>query len=102
MNCSALIKKVKGWFAPFKINWNVRVHNKTFWVSLVPASLLLVQTGAAVFGVTLEVDNLGDRLLAVANAAFAVLAILGVVNDPTTKGISDSEQAMSYTEPKGK
>ena len=101
MEFYTFIKKMKEWFASSKINWNVRVHNKAFWVSLVPASLLFVQTGAAVFGVNLDVGELGNRLLAVVNAAFALLAILGVVNDPTTKGMCDSEQAMTYTEPKG-
>ncbi len=34
------------------------------------------------------------------HAVFAVLVILGVVTDPTTAGVSDSKQAMTYTEPK--
>ena len=82
------------------INWTVRARNKTFWLSLIPAVLLLVQVVAAVFGITLEVDGLGDKLLAVVNALFAVLCILGVVNDPTTAGICDSRQAMDYKTPK--
>ena len=55
-----------------------------------------------VFGLSLELSTLGDQLLGVVNALFAVLAILGVVNDPTTQGISDSGQAMTYDSPKGK
>lgn len=82
------------------INWSVRFKNKTFWLSLIPAVLLLVQVVAAVFGYTLDLGALGDKLLAVVNALFAVLAILGVVNDPTTAGVSDSKQAMSYTTPR--
>ncbi|MBM6888636.1 phage holin, partial [Pseudoflavonifractor phocaeensis] len=61
------------------INWKVRFANKAFWLSLIPAVLLLVQVVAAVFGYTLELGDLGNRLLAVVNALFAVLAILGVV-----------------------
>lgn len=83
------------------INWKVRFSNKTFWLSLIPAVLLLVQVVAAVFGYTLDLGALGDKLLAVVNALFAVLTILGVVADPTTKGMSDSEQAMTYEKPKG-
>lgn len=83
------------------INWIVRLKNKTFWLSLIPAVLLLVQVVAAVFGYTLDLGDLGNKLLAVVNAVFAVLAILGVVTDPTTKGVSDSAQAMLYDEPKG-
>ena len=85
-----------------KINWKVRIKNKNFWIALVPALLLLVQVVASVFGYSLELGDLGNKLLAVVNAAFAVLSILGIVTDPTTKGISDSEQAMTYTKPKGK
>lgn len=82
------------------INWTVRLKNKTFWLSLIPAVLLLVQVVAAVFGITLDLGELGSKLLAVVNAVFAVLVILGVVNDPTTAGMSDSNQAMTYTKPK--
>ena len=41
-----------------------------------------------------------EKLLAVVNALFAVLAILGIVTDPTTEGVSDSRQAMSYDKPR--
>lgn len=83
-----------------KINWEVRIKNKTFWLALIPAVLLLVQVVAAVFGYTLDLGDLGNKLLDVVNAVFALLVILGVVNDPTTKGVSDSKQAMTYTIPK--
>ena len=55
---------------------------------------------AAVFGYTLDFGDLGNKLLAVVNAVFALLAILGVVNDPTTAGVADSTQALTYQEPK--
>lgn len=82
------------------INWIARLKNKNFWISLIPAVLLLVQTIAAVFGFTLDFGELGNQLLSVVNALFAVLVILGVVNDPTTSGLGDSKQALTYTEPK--
>ena len=84
------------------INWRVRIKNKNFWISLIPAVLLLVQVVAAVFGFTLELGELGDKLLAVVNALFAVLTILGIVTDPTTAGVGDSKLAMTYTKPKKK
>jgi len=84
------------------INWKVRIKNKTFWLTIIPAVLLLVQVVAAVFGYTLDLGELGDRLLDVVNAVFTVLVILGVVNDPTTAGVTDSTQALTYTEPKKK
>ena len=77
------------------INWTVRFKNKTFWLAVIPAVLLLIQTVAAVFGYTLDLGELGDKLLAVVNAVFGVLVILGVVTDPTTSGVSDSAQAMT-------
>lgn len=82
------------------MNWKVRIKNKTFWLTAIPAALLLVQVTAAVFGFTLDFGDLGNKLLAVVNAVFALLAVLGVANDPTTAGISDSVSAMNYTEPK--
>jgi len=83
------------------INWKVRLKNKNFWLAVIPAVLLLVQTVAAVFGYTLDFGDLGNRLVAVVNAVFGVLVILGVVNDPTTQGMGDSKQAMGYKRPKG-
>lgn len=83
-----------------KINWMVRIKNKNFWLSLIPAVLLLVQVIAAVFGFAIDLGDLGNKLLAVVNALFAVLAILGIVTDPTTAGVSDSNQALNYVEPK--
>ena len=84
------------------INWRVRIKNKNFWLTLIPAVLLLIQVVANVFGYQLDLGDLGNKLLAVVNALFAVLTILGVVNDPTTAGISDSRLAMTYDEPKPK
>ena len=82
------------------INWTVRIKNKTVWLGLIPAALLLVQVVAAVFGYTLDLGELGDKLLAVVNALFGVLTILGIVTDPTTKGVGDSTQALTYDKPK--
>lgn len=82
------------------INWKVRVKNKMFWMAIIPAILLLIQMVAKTFGIELNLDTLGDNLLAVVNAVFGVLVILGIVTDPTTEGISDSQRALTYTEPK--
>lgn len=82
------------------INWTVRLKSKTFWLTIVPAVLLLVQVVAAVFGLSIDFGDLGNKLLDVVNAAFAVLAILGIVADPTTAGVGDSARALTYTEPK--
>ena len=82
------------------INWIVRIKNKTFWLAFIPAILLLIQTVAAVFGFSLDLGDVENRIIDVVNAIFAVLVILGVVNDPTTVGVGDSSQALTYTNPK--
>lgn len=82
------------------INWKVRIKNKVFWLSIIPAILLLIQAVAAVFGYTLDFTDLGEKLVSVVEATFVVLAILGIVADPTTAGMSDSNLAMTYEKPK--
>lgn len=82
------------------INWKIRAKNKTFWLALVPAFLLLIQAVAQVFNISVDFTNLNKDLLNVINALFVVLTILGVVADPTTKGVGDSTQALTYSKPK--
>ena len=93
-----LVQRLEDFF--MNINWIVRLKNKSFWLSFIPAVLLLIQAVAAVFGFTLDFGPLGDQLLEVVNVVFIILSLLGVVTDPTTKGVSDSQQALTYTEPK--
>ena len=82
-----------------EINWKVRIKNKIFWIALIPAVLLLVQTVCSVFGIELDFGSLQEKLIALVNALFAVLAILGIVADPTTEGLYDSKRAMTYDAP---
>ena len=83
-----------------KINWKVRIKNKMFWLSVVPAVLLLVQALAAPFGYKFDFGVLNQQLADIINAAFVVLTILGVVVDPTTHGVNDSTNALNYDQPK--
>lgn len=76
------------------INWKVRIQNKQFWLSLIPAVLLLVQVVAVPFGYNFQLDVISKELLDIVNAVFVVLSILGIVTDHTTPGISDSQQVM--------
>jgi phi LC3 family holin len=82
------------------INWKVRIANKAFWVAFIPAVLLLIAAVGSVFGYTIDLGELGNKLLDVVEAVFLLLGIIGIVADPTTKGIGDSEQAKTYTKPK--
>lgn len=80
-----------------KVNWKVRLKNKTFWVTFVPAAVSFIYTVLAALGI---VPRIGES--EVINAllmAVSFLSALGILNDPTTTGLSDSSRAMNYTEP---
>lgn len=81
------------------INWKVRVKNKAFWVALIPAVILVVQLVAGLFGWSIDLTDISGKLVAIVDAVFVVLTILGIVQDPTTKGIKDSDKALTYEEP---
>ena len=81
------------------MNWIVRLKNKQFWISLIPALALAVQAVAAIFGYTIDLTTLVGKITAAVDAIFAVLVILGIVVDPTTSGIGDSKRALTYEKP---
>lgn len=83
------------------INWGVRFKNKYFWLTVIPAAILFIQMFAAIFGWHLDLSQIQDRIIAAVDALFALLAIIGGVNDPTTNGLKDSNRAMGYDEPYG-
>lgn len=74
------------------INWKLRFKNKATLLAIAGTLILLVQQ----IGLKLP-DNIGD----VVNTILTLLVLLGVVNDPTTAGIKDSETALTYDKPKG-
>lgn len=85
------------------INWKVRFKNKRFVLTFVAGLLVLVKQLATIFGYELHIEHLSNNVNNVIDTVFTLLTALGVagiVNDPTTKGFSDSEQALSYKEPK--
>lgn len=82
------------------VNWRVRIRNKNFWLAIIPAILVLIQAIGAPIGFRWDFGMLNDQLRTIVEAAFGVLAILGVINDPTTEGWNDSQLAMTYDEPK--
>lgn len=81
------------------INWSVRLKNKNFWLAVVPALALLFQAFANIFGIKLEFGETIDKILVFINVLFAFLVLIGIVNDPTTVGLGDSERALGYEEP---
>lgn len=88
-----------------KINWKVRIKNPVFWAELVAAVLLpiLAHLGMNWEDLTTWATLGGVLIDAVKNPVICVAVVVSVWNaitDPTTKGVSDSERAMTYTEVK--
>ena len=75
------------------INWRLRFQNKATLLAIASTVILLIQQ----LGFKLP-DNIAD----IVNTFLTLLVLLGVINDPTTEGISDSPKALTYTEPKKK
>lgn len=82
------------------INWKVRFKNKHFVISFIAANLLLVKQVAALFGYNLDTELFNHNINGIVDTVFLMLSLLGIVNDATTQGLSDSKQALTYTEPK--
>ena len=81
------------------INWKIRLKNKQFWLSLIPALALCAQAIAAIFGWEIDLSTIVGKLLTAVDAIFAVLLVLGIIVDPTTAGVGDSARALGYDEP---
>lgn len=80
-----------------KINWKVRLKNKAFWLTVIPAILTVIYAILNLCGIIPTVEK--ETLIKAVYALFSILSILGIVIDPTTKGISDSDRAMTYDKP---
>lgn len=80
-----------------KINWKVRFKQKVFLTSFISLIVSFVYSMLALFDVFPAVTK--NSVLEVANQVLTILGLLGIIVDPTTAGISDSERAMSYEEP---
>lgn len=83
-----------------KINLKVRIKNKLFWIAFIPSMLVLIKSVANLFGFTIDFSNVENNLIEVVESVFLVLGIVGIIVDPTTSGIGDSENALTYTTPK--
>lgn len=80
------------------INWTVRLRNKTWLASMLALIVTFVYDMLAMLDVVPPVGE--EWVLDVINTALMLLGMMGVVTDPTTKGMGDSDQALTYTEPK--
>lgn len=79
-----------------QINWQVRLKSKKFWLAIVPAVLFLANVVASWFGYDIQMDVLSAEAMRFVEAVFTVMVIMGIVTDPTTSGLNDSERAMGY------
>ncbi len=81
-----------------KINWKVRFKNKTWLITFLIAVLAFVYQILGMFDIVPPVtQDMATQLIA---AVVNILVAIGVVIDPTTSGASDSQQALTYNEPK--
>ena len=80
-----------------KLNWKVRFKNKVWLSSFIAAVVTFIYTILGMFDVAPEVTQ--NSVMNVINAVLMVLSLTGVVVDPTTAGINDSNRAMSYEVP---
>lgn len=83
-----------------KINWKVRIKSPKFWLALIPAIVMVIQIVGSWFGMEIPAEIINEEATKFINAVFYVLIIMGIVTDPTTSGLSDSEQAQTYDKPK--
>ena len=74
------------------INWKLRFKNKATLLAIASTVILLIQQ----LGFKLP-DNIAD----VVNTFLTLLVLLGVINDPTTEGLKDSDKVLTYDKPKG-
>lgn len=81
-----------------KINWTVRFKNKTFLAALMALVVSFVYDMLALFGVVTGVDE--SVVMTLCNTVLTLLVGVGVLADPTTRGLADSDRAMQYQEPK--
>lgn len=80
------------------INWKVRLRSGPFWVGIISLVLTFVYTVLNMAGVVPQIDQ--RQIMDVIVMLLQIFSFVGVVTDPTTKGLSDSEQAMTYQKPK--
>ena len=77
-----------------KINIEARLKNKVFLISMSVLLISIIYKVLSLFGIAPSIDE--NAVLEVVSMIIDFLALLGVVVDPTTKGINDSERAMTY------
>ena len=79
-----------------KINWKVRFKNKIWLSAFIGAIVVFAFTMCRLFGVETPLDEYD--VTRTVEAILTTLVLIGVLQDPTTPGVNDSDLAMTYGE----
>ena len=82
-----------------KINWKVRLQNKTWLLAMLAAIVAFVYQILSLLEIVPAVSQ--DQVTQLVGLVINILVALGIVVDPTTTGVTDSQQAMTYDKPSG-
>ncbi len=82
-----------------KINWKLRLKNKTTLVALVTVTVAFAYQAMSIIGFAPKVAE--ADAMEVIMALINILAAVGIIVDPTTKGIGDNDNVMNFVVPKG-
>lgn len=77
-----------------KINWKARFKNRVFLLAFIPAAIAFIYQVLSIFGVVPSVSE--NEIVNIITMLVNLLAFVGIVVDPTTEGLNDSERAMLY------
>lgn len=81
------------------VNWKVRFKNKIWLTTFICAIVAFVYQLLSMLEVTPKISE--DTIVQLVSLILNVLVGVGIIQDPTTTGLSDSKQALTYTEPRG-
>lgn len=81
-----------------KINWKVRLRNPVFWATIIPMAVAFVYTVLGLLDIVPAIAE--SSVLNILAMFIELLTVIGVLVDPTTKGLSDSGLAMTYENPR--
>ena len=80
------------------INWKIRFQNKTFLTGLISLVVVFIYDLLQLLEIAPAVTQ--SAVMQVAEGILTILGMVGVIADPTTAGLTDSRQALTYTSPK--
>lgn len=81
------------------VNWKVRLQNKTWLLAMTAAIVAFVYQVLGLCGIVPAVSQ--DQITQLIGIVMNIFVALGIVVDPTTKGVGDSDRALTYEEPGG-